>query len=171
MGPRNPANRGGRNPRSPRRKSPLDRRKVSPTDLRARTRRKSFGTSRSAGQSYVLKLRRLLPLDDSSITTIHRWFAGLVKRNSQYRLAYASAELRTLGPLYGSQSMDLGEDWQSQWVNTPVVPKEYRWAKRLTKALMFKLEEIELRKDTGQSKPVIWMNKIRLVLFNVKEPE
>ena len=167
MGPRNPTSRGGRNSRPPRRRAPVDRRKSTPTDLRARTRRESFSTSRSAGQSYVLKFRRLLPLDDSSIAVIHRWLSRIIRSNRKWRLAYVSAELRTLGPLYESKITDDSDDWQSQWVNSKVIPKASGWGQLLTKALTFKLEEIELLNE-GR---VIWLNKVRLVLFNVQGSE
>lgn len=77
-----------------------------------------------------------------------------------------SGELRTLGPLYEAKVIDESDEWQSQWVNTKVVPKAGgKWAQRLVDALLFTLEGVELRNE-GR---VVWMNKVRLVLFNVSE--
>jgi len=101
-----------------------------------------------------------------------------------------SAELRTLGALYGDPYAD-SDKWESQWVNGSVqhrdgndVPtkatipahvkakwKHMSWAERIMAALMWRLEEVELRQETGRAKQAVWTSKIRLTFFNVIEPK
>lgn len=159
--PGNPRGRGskGSRPANPKPKRPKPKGRIRVSGVH-------FGSNRSAGTVYVLKLRRLLPLNDSSIAILYRW-ANEACRRSKRKLGFGSALLRTLGPLYEAKVIEESDSWQEQWVNGSTVPKAKDWGKAIIDRLLFKLEELELLNE-GRA---IWTKTFKLQLFNVFEPK